>query len=219
MEENTKINGLQDIPSDDLSQFHDMPSTQQLESELSRERYRSNFTHFLQNAVNTLLTVSAVAILVATLWLPVLRIYGSSMFPTLREGNLVVSLKGSDFKTGDVIAFYYNNKILVKRVMATRGDWVDLDLQGNVYINNAKLNEPYIDELAYGECDIELPYQVPEGRIFVMGDNRSVSVDSRSTTVGCVSEEQIVGKMVFCIWPVSDFGPIVRHPFEMRENQ
>ena len=130
------------------------------------------------------------------------------MSPTLTEGNIVVSLKGSRFETGDVIAFYYNNKVLVKRVIANTGDWVDIDKEGNVYVNNELIDEPYLTDKAFGECNIDLPYQVPESRIFVMGDNRSVSVDSRNTAVGCVAEEQIVGKIVFCVWPFSQFGKI-----------
>jgi len=130
------------------------------------------------------------------------------MSPTLEEGNYVLSVKGSDFKTGDVVAFYYNNKVLVKRVIAVAGEWVNMDEDGTVYVNNVKLDEPYVTDLAFGECDIELPYQVPESRIFVMGDHRSVSVDSRSSTIGCVADEQIVGKIVFCLWPFGDFGSV-----------
>lgn len=143
------------------------------------------------------------AVLVATLWLPVLQIYGSSMTPTLEEGDIVVSIKSKTYETGDIVAFYYNNKILIKRVIAGSGDWVDLDEDGTVYVNGEKLDEPYVKDKAFGECDLELPYQVPESRIFVMGDHRSVSVDSRSKAVGCVAEEQIVGKLVFRIWPLT----------------
>ena len=105
-------------------------------------------------------------------------------------------------------AFYYNNKILVKRVIAQERDWVDISEDGTVYVNNVLLDEPYISEKALGDCNIDLPYQVPESRVFVMGDHRSVSVDSRNTAVGCVAEEQIVGKIVFCVWPRSEFGPV-----------
>lgn len=186
----------------------DLPGTAELEEELKRVRYRKNYAIVFRSTVYTLITVSAIAVLVAVLLLPVLRIYGTSMSPTLTEGNIVVSLKGSRFETGDVIAFYYNNKVLVKRVIANTGDWVDIDKEGNVYVNNELIDEPYLTDKAFGECNIDLPYQVPESRIFVMGDNRSVSVDSRNTAVGCVAEEQIVGKIVFCVWPFSQFGKI-----------
>lgn len=185
-----------------------LPSTEQLQAELNRVRYRTSYSRVLRSTVYTLITVAAIAILVATLWLPVLQIYGSSMEPTLTEGNIVLSLKGGQFNPGDVVAFYFNNKILVKRVIGNPGDWVDMDQSGNVYVNQQLLDEPYIIEKDYGICDLELPYQVPEGRIFVMGDNRNVSLDSRSTAVGCVSEEQIVGKLTFVVWPLSNFGEI-----------
>lgn len=186
----------------------DLPSTGQLEAELNRVTYAKNYRTVLRSTIYTLITVAAIAVLVAVLLLPVLRIYGSSMNPTLTEEDIVLSLKSSDFETGDIIAFYYNNKILVKRVIAKPGDWVDIDKDGNVYVNNEKLDEPYLQTKALGDCNIKLPYQVPESRIFVMGDNRDVSVDSRNTSVGCVAEEQIVGKIVFCIWPFSRFGKI-----------
>ena len=184
----------------------EFPSSAQLESELNRIKYKSRFAGALRSTIFTLITVAAVAVLVAILLLPVLRIYGNSMTPTLSEGEIVVSVKGSNFETGDVVAFYYNNKILIKRVIAQSGDWVDIDQDGTVYVNNIKIDEPYVTEPAFGECDIKLPYQVPENRIFVMGDHRSVSVDSRSSSIGCVSEEQIVGKIVFRVWPFNGFG-------------
>lgn len=186
----------------------EIPEIDELETELKRVRYRRQYFSALRSTVYTLITVAAVAVLVATLWLPVLQIYGTSMAPTLANGNIVVSVKGNDFRPGDVIAFYYNNKILVKRVIAGPGDWVDIDEKGTVYVNNQELQEPYLEEKALGDCNIQLPYQVPENRIFVMGDHRSVSVDSRNTAVGCVAEEQIVGKIIFCIWPLNEFGKI-----------
>ena len=186
----------------------ELPSSTQLAVELNRERYRRSYVMVLRSTIYTMVTVAAIAVLIAVLFLPVLRIYGSSMNPTLDEGNIVVSLKGSEFKTGDIIAFSYNNKIRVKRVIANTGDWVDIDEDGNVYVNGEKLDEPYLKDKAFGETDIKLPYQVPDKRIFVMGDNRSVSVDSRNTSVGCVAEEQIVGKIVYCVWPLSQFGAI-----------
>ena len=184
----------------------DMPTTDQLQKEVDRVHYRRDFSRVMVNTIYSLVVVAAVAVLVAVLLLPILRIYGHSMNDTLDEGDIVVSLKGSDFKTGDIIAFYYNNKILIKRVIGKAGDWVDIDQDGNVYVNGEMVEEPYLEEKAFGECNIELPYQVPESKVFVMGDNRSVSVDSRNTAVGCVAEEQIVGKVVYRLWPLKDFG-------------
>jgi signal peptidase I len=186
----------------------EFPTPDQYRRELRRLRYNRGFGGMLRSTLGMLVTVAAVAVLVAVLLLPVLQIYGHSMQPTLSEGEIVVSLKGSDFQTGDVVAFYYNNKILVKRVIANSGEWVDIDDDGRVYVNSVQIDEPYISEFALGECNIELPYQVPDSRIFVMGDNRAVSVDSRSTSVGCVSGEQIVGKIVFRVWPLTGFGKI-----------
>ncbi|MGM9613971.1 MAG: signal peptidase I [Oscillospiraceae bacterium] len=185
------------------------PTLQQLEAELKRERYRQGYVKTLRSTVSVLIVVAAIAVLVATLMLPVLRIYGSSMNPTLMDGDIVVSVKNADFQHGDVVAFYYNNKILVKRVIALPGEWVDIDEDGVVSVNGEVIDEPYLTEQALGECDIQLPYQVPDGRIFVMGDHRSVSVDSRSTTVGCIAEEQIVGRLTFILWPMSAFGQIL----------
>ena len=186
----------------------DMPTTDQLQKEVDRVHYRRDFSRVMVNTIYSLVVVAAVAVLVAVLLLPILRIYGHSMNDTLDEGDIVVSLKGSDFKTGDIIAFHYNNKILIKRVIGSAGDWVDIDADGNVYVNEVLVEEPYLDEKAFGECNIELPYQVPESKVFVMGDNRSVSIDSRNTAVGCVAEEQIVGKVVYRLWPLKDFGSL-----------
>lgn len=182
------------------------PSAEQLEAELEREKYRHRYRLVLRSTIYTLITVAAVAVLVATLWLPVLQIYGSSMTPTLQDGEIIFSVKTADFVPGDIVAFYYNNKILVKRVICEAGDWIDIDEDGNVYVNEAELDEPYLVEKALGDCNIELPYQVPDGKIFVMGDHRSTSVDSRNTAVGCVAQEQIVGKIIFRIWPLSRLG-------------
>lgn len=185
-----------------------MPELPQLEAELKRERYRARYRRTLRSTVGTLITVAAAAVLVATLLMPVLQIYGASMTPTLYNGDIVLSLKGASFEKGDIIAFYYNNKILVKRVIANPGDWVDITEDGTVYVNDIPLDEPYVSEPALGECSIQLPYQVPEGRVFVLGDHRSVSVDSRSTAVGCVAEEQIVGRLTFRLWPLNAIGSI-----------
>lgn len=184
------------------------PPLKELEGELQRERHKIRYRRVLRSTVFTLVTVAAVAILVATLWMPVLQIYGASMTPTLTDGDIVISRKVRNLKQGDIVAFYYNNRILVKRYIANAGDWVDIDEEGNVYVNGELLDEPYVFEKALGECTIELPYQVPENRIFVLGDHRSVSVDSRSASVGCVAEDQIVGELVFCVWPFSNLGII-----------
>ena len=162
----------------------------------------------LRSTVSILLVVTAAAVLVSNLLLPILRIYGSSMTPTLIDGDIVTAVRNGSYERGDVIAFYYNNKILVKRVIGLPGEWVDIDGQGNVSIDGEPLDEPYLDEKTMGECDIELPYQVPDGRYFVMGDRRSVSSDSRNSAVGCVSEEQIVGTLFFRIWPLNELGTI-----------
>lgn len=183
-----------------------IPTRQELEAELRRVRYESRYRSVLRSTVYTLITVAAVAILVATLWLPVFQIYGNSMAPTLRDGEIIFSVKTSELEPGDIISFYYNNKILVKRVIARPGDWVDIDEAGNILLNGVPLEEPYLEEKALGDCDIPLPYQVPDGKYFVMGDHRSISVDSRSTAVGCVAQEQIVGKILFRVWPLNDFG-------------
>ncbi|MDD6236214.1 MAG: signal peptidase I [Clostridiales bacterium] len=183
-----------------------LPTVEQLNAELNRVKYTRRYHRVLRSTLYTLIVVAAAAVLVATIWMPVLQIYGSSMSPTLEEGQIVVSAKGSGFQQGDLIAFYLGNKILVKRCIAGPGQWVDIDESGNVYVDGSLIEEPYLVEKALGDCDIDLPYQVPENRYFCMGDHRSTSVDSRNTNVGCVAEEQVVGKIVFRVWPLSDFG-------------
>ena len=185
-----------------------LPGTAEITEAVKKDRYMHRFRATVRSTFLTLVVVAAVAVLVAVLLLPILRIYGKSMNGTLDSGDIVVSVKSGDMKTGDIIAFYYNNNILVKRVIANPGEWVNIDQEGNVFVNNNKLEEPYLNEKAFGETNIELPYQVPEGKIFVMGDNRSVSIDSRNTSIGCISEEQIVGKIVYRVWPFSQFGTV-----------
>lgn len=182
------------------------PTVEELETELKRVRYKRRYNNVLRSTIFTLITVAAVAVLVATLWLPVLQIYGSSMVPTLQDGEIIFSVKTSQLEQGDIVAFYYNNKILIKRVIAEPGDWVNVEDDGTVYVNSIELIEPYVSDKAYGQTNIELPYQVPDGKYFVMGDHRASSVDSRNTAVGCITLDQIVGKILFRIWPLEDLG-------------
>lgn len=188
----------------------DLPKADDLSKELGKIKYRERYVRTLRSTVFTLVTVAALAVLIATIWLPVLQIYGNSMTPTLKAGDMVVSVSKKNLKRGDVVAFYYNNKVLVKRVIATSGQWVNVDKKGNVYVDGKKLNEPYLQkgEKDYGETNIKLPYQVPDGKYFVMGDHRKVSIDSRNKTVGPVDSEQLVGKLTLRIWPLSRMGAI-----------
>lgn len=189
-------------------QHLERPSIAELEADLRAERTGRTYRRTFRNTVFALVVAAAAAVLIATLWFPVLRIFGTSMAPTLNEGEVVVVARGSSFETGDVIGFYFGNKLLVKRYIAGPGDWVNITDDGTVYVNDKKLDEPYLTEKALGETDIKMPYQVPESRYFVMGDHRATSIDSRNTTVGCIADEQIVGKIAIRIWPLPEFGPI-----------
>ena len=186
----------------------ELPTTAAVEKELRREQYKQLYKKTLKSTVFALLTAAAAAILVATLWLPVLQIFGSSMTPTLQEGEIVVSVKANTMSPGDVVAFYYGNKVLIKRYIAGPGSWVDIKEDGTIYVDEQPLDEPYIVNKAFGICDLELPYQVPEETYFLMGDERETSVDSRHSSVGCISKEEIVGKIVFRVWPFEVFGTV-----------
>jgi len=179
----------------------DIPSAEQFLAEMKRLRYKRNFRKTIIGTISSLIVVAAVAVLISMLFLPVLRVTGTSMTPTLYNDELVICSKRSDYKRGDMIAFYYNNKILLKRVIGLPGDWIEIREDGTVFVNGEELVEPYIDEKAYGECDIEFPYQVPQSRVFVMGDHRSTSVDSRTAMVGCIADEFIIGRLIFRVWP------------------
>ncbi|HBN56424.1 MAG TPA: signal peptidase I [Lachnospiraceae bacterium] len=186
----------------------ELPKLDLLEAELERERYKNRYVRVLRSTAFSLIVVAAVAVLVAVLLLPVLQISGTSMTESLQDKDIVVALNSNKYKTGDIIAFYYNNNILVKRVIAAAGDWVDIDRDGNVYVNEELLDEPYISEKALGDCNITLPYQVPDGRCFVMGDHRATSIDSRNTAVGCVSNDMVIGKILLRAWPLAGFGTV-----------
>lgn len=186
----------------------DIPTAEQIEKERARLIYKRRYGKTLKSTVAVLIVVAALAVLAATLWMPVLRIYGSSMTPTLADGQIVITVKTDKLMAGDIVAFYHGNKLLIKRCVAGPGDTVNIDEKGNLFINGVVLNEPYITEKALGETNIELPYQVPDKKYFMIGDNRTTSVDSRNTAVGCIDTEQLVGKVVFRIWPFRDFGAI-----------
>ncbi len=183
-----------------------LPTLEQVKKERDKLHFRGEFFKALRHVVAILLVAAAAAVLIATMFFPILRVSGVSMEPTLENGQLVILEKSGTFETGDLIGFYYQNKILLKRVIGSAGDYIDMDASGNVYINDIQIDEPYLKDKALGECDITFPYQVPEGKIFVMGDHRSKSIDSRSKLVGCVSDEQVVGRVVFRIWPLNDIG-------------
>ncbi len=183
----------------------EFPPVDALQKELKRERYKRRFRRLLRSTVNALIVVAAVAALVATLVLPVLQIAGTSMEPSLKDGDVVILVKTKELQTGDLCAFYYSNKILIKRVIATPGDYIWIEADGTVFLNGEPLDEPYVVQKALGECDVEFPYQVPENNYFVLGDQRETSIDSRSSVIGCIPEDQIIGKIFCRIWPLSEF--------------
>ena len=184
------------------------PTAEQLQRELEHQVYVTSYFRILKSTIEILLVVAAFAILVANILLPVLRIYGTSMEPVLDDGEVVVAIKNSQFETGDVVAFYFGDKILIKRVIAGPGDFVNIDADGVVYVNETPLDEPYVQDRALGETTVTLPLQVPDQRYFLMGDHRNVSIDSRNAAIGCVSQEQIVGKIAFRIWPLTGIGVV-----------
>ncbi|MCQ2530522.1 MAG: signal peptidase I [Lachnospiraceae bacterium] len=192
----------------ELEENKNRPDVDQLEAELTRVEHNIRFRKYLRNTIYTLIVVAACAVLVAVIFLPVLRIYGSSMTPTLNEGDIVLSIKNTNVKRGDVVGVYYGSKVLIKRCIATSLEWVDIDNEGNVIVNGEMLDEPYLTEKALGETNIDLPFQVPENTIFVMGDHRATSIDSRNTSVGCISTDDVVGKIVFRVWPLKGFGGV-----------
>ena len=185
---------------------HNLPEAEILKRELKRELYKRRFRRLLRSTLNALIVVAAVASLIATLILPVLQIAGTSMEPNLNDGDIVVLAKTDKLETGDLCAFYYSNKILIKRIIATPGDYIWIESDGTVFLNGAALDEPYVSEKALGECDVDFPYQVPENSYFVMGDHRETSIDSRSSVIGCISEDQMIGKIFCKFWPLKEFA-------------
>ena len=186
----------------------DAPPIEEVEKEQKRLRNKETYRKTLRGTVAVLIVVAAVSVLAATLWMPVLQIYGTSMSPTLKNGQIVISIKNSDLKTGDIVAFWQGNKLLVKRVIAGPGQWIDIDASGTVTVDGQTLQEDYINELSLGKCDIELPHQVAESHWFLMGDNREVSVDSRNSAIGDISEDQLEGQIIFRVWPLNKFGRV-----------
>lgn len=178
-----------------------LPSKEQVETERKRYRRQKAYNKALRGTVYVLTIVAAVAVLISTLILPVLQIEGTSMEPTLTNGDIVLLMKTTRFERGELCGFTWNNKLLIKRVIGVPGDWIEIDTDGTVYLNGEKLDEPYVERKALGECDLEFPYQVPPEQYFVMGDMRESSIDSRNTLIGCVPKDQIVGKVFFRIWP------------------
>ena len=178
-----------------------LPTKSQVETERKRYRRQKAYNKALGGTVYVLTIVAAVAVLIATLILPVLQIEGTSMEPTLTNGDIVLLTKTTRFDRGDLCGFTWNNKLLIKRVIGVPGDWVEIDTDGTIYLNGDRLVEPYVLQPAYGECDLEFPFQVPAGQYFVVGDMRESSIDSRNTLIGCIPTEQIVGKVFFRIWP------------------
>ena len=185
-------------------QIKSLPTKKQVETERKRYRRQKAYNKALGGTVYVLTIVAAIAVLIATLVLPVLQIEGTSMEPTLVNGDIVLLAKTTSFDRGDICGFSWNNKILIKRVIGIPGDWIEIDTDGTVYLNGEKLDEPYAQQIAFGECDLEFPFQVPQEQYFVLGDMRESSIDSRNTLVGCVEHDQIIGKIFFRIWPLKE---------------
>lgn len=189
-------------------QVQNLPTSEQLAQEMKRLKYRRDFRRMIVSTISSLIVVAAIAVLISMLFLPVLRVTGTSMTPTLQNDEFVICSEWSKIECGDIIAFHFNNKILLKRVIGLPGDWIDIAEDGTVYVNGEELVEPYIDEKSLGQCDVDFPYQVPENRYFVLGDHRETSIDSRASTVGCIADEYVIGRVFFRIWPWEQIHPL-----------
>lgn len=190
----------------------EFPTVEQLEAELKREKRSRRSRFWIRGLLLIIVLAALIGIVISFVWMPVLRISGDSMSPTLTDGEIVVAYADEAVERGDIIAFYYNNKLLVKRVIAVGGDEINIDLLGNVTVNGERLEENYVSNRAQGECDVDMPYRVPNGFVFVMGDRRSDSLDSRSSAIGCVAKEQILGRVVARIWPKEEIQWFGRKP-------
>ena len=191
-----------------IAEPKEKPTLEQLKSELKRENNKKEYKKVLRNSVIVVVVVAALAVLVSSFYVTVLKVTGDSMTPTLETGQIVIASNSATFETGDLLAFYYNNKVLVKRVIGSPGDWVTIDDSGNVMVNGTLIDEPYISDKSLEPTDLTFPYQVPENRWFVLGDHRNVSIDSRSSVIGCVTREQLIGKVIFRVFPFDAFGGI-----------
>lgn len=185
-----------------------IPTKEEVAEERERLKHKKEYNRVLRSTVYALLVVAAIAVLIATQFLPVLQVSGSSMEPTLADEDIILLAKTNSFQTGELCGFYWQNKLLLKRIIGTPGDIIDIKEDGTVFVNGEEIEEPYVSEKALGECDLTFPYQVPENRYFVMGDHRTVSIDSRSSVIGCVEKEQIIGKVIMRIWPLSELSII-----------
>ncbi|MBR3680197.1 MAG: signal peptidase I [Oscillospiraceae bacterium] len=177
-----------------------VPSVEQVENELKKIRYKDLFRKTLSSTVATLIVVAAIAVLISTLFLPVIQVSGNSMEPSLKDGDILVLVKTDKCDYGDLCCVSWQNKLLLKRVIGLPGDSITIDSDGNVYVNDELLDEPYITEKSQGNCEIEFPFTVPDNRIFILGDARESSVDSRSSAIGCIEQEQIIGTVLWNVW-------------------
>ena len=160
-----------------------------------------------------LISAALVLVLVFSFFFRIIQVDGESMVPTLENGDkLVVWGAGYEPQRGDVVivdSYTSYGRPLVKRVIAKGGDTISIDYAtGTVEVNGKVLEEDYIAEPTYLGYDVEFPYTVPEGTVFVMGDNRLVSLDSRSSEVGLIDSKYILGKAMVRLFPISEAGSI-----------